>query len=581
MSDLISNATRRNWTRLNADESSRLQYRANKTKSTKMIVPLEYFSDKDNIAFVQEIFEVKRVYSCTNADIIFSLAVILLKKRGIYSKQHVSEVISGFSANFVPQLSFCLVPENEWDILGLVYQCLVLEGERNQKGLYYSPRFIAKSLVSFCIFDKGQTFLDPCCGSGSLLLALDCNDPSKIIGIDIDNIAVFIAKINLLLKYSDVEFSPQIYCMDFLEEDNTCFSKIDILQREYDYIATNPPWGAVSCKKNSHEISSGESFSFFFVKSYKLLAPNGSIHFLFPESLLNVKVHSDIRRHIFYKCNIKSISQYGIIFSGVTTKCVSILCNKSSLSDSFTLNNGTSSRQINRRTLLYTDNLIFSFLTDLDVKIIEQYKKIGENCLSSNSVWALGIVTGNNKETLVDYCMPEYEPIYTGKEVRRYELAAPKKYIKYDRSKFQQVAKDEIYRSSEKLIYKFISNKLVFAYDNQKRLVLNSANVLIPDIDGMSIKTVLAFLNSELYQFIYMKLFGEVKVLKGNIKAMVFPKITNQQDSKIAEIVARIIAGNIELDNNVQEKIYASFGFDFEQIRYIRSCVYGTTDRRT
>ena len=47
--DLISDATRRNRERLNADDSSKLQRRANKKKSTKTIVPLEYFSDKKNM----------------------------------------------------------------------------------------------------------------------------------------------------------------------------------------------------------------------------------------------------------------------------------------------------------------------------------------------------------------------------------------------------------------------------------------------------------------------------------------------------------------------------------------------------
>lgn len=86
------------------------------------------------------------------------------------------------------------------------------------------------------------------------------------------------------------------------------------------------------------------------------------------------------------------------------------------------------------------------------MKIITQFKEMGKKSLAPGSIWALGIVTGDNKKTLVDILLPEYEPVFTGKEVHRYTLAAPKKYIKYDRTKFQQVAKDEIYFASEKLI---------------------------------------------------------------------------------------------------------------------------------
>ena len=41
-------------------------------------------------------------------------------------------------------------------------------------------------------FSNGQTFLDPCCGSGAFLLTIDNVKPSQLFGIDIDPIAVFI-----------------------------------------------------------------------------------------------------------------------------------------------------------------------------------------------------------------------------------------------------------------------------------------------------------------------------------------------------------------------------------------------------
>ena len=578
--DLISDATRRNWERLNADGSSKLQRRANKKKSTKMIIPLEYFSDKKNVGFVQDILHIKKACSCTNADIIYSLAVLLLKKKEILNQNHVLQVVSDFSAKFLPQLGSYCIPENEWDILGLIYQCLVLEGEKNQKGLYYSPQSIAKSLVSTFQFNDGQTFLDPCCGSGSLFLALDCSNPTDVYGIDNDIIAVFIAKINLLLKYSDQQFTPNIYLIDYLESDDLCVQNCSVLNKYFDYIATNPPWGAATNEKVTCEISSKESFSRFFVKAYHQLAQGGSIHYLFPESILNVKTHYDIRRFIFDKCDIKAITKYNKIFSGVTTKCVSFLCSKTEPnSEYFMLHEGKTLRKIYRSAIYQTDSLVFSFLSDLDVKIIEQFKKIGKNSLAPRSIWALGIVTGNNKKTLVDVCLSEYEPIFTGKDVHRYILATPNKYIKYDRTKFQQVAKDEIYFASEKLIYKFISSKLVFAYDNQKRLVLNSANILIPQVDGMSVKTVMAFLNSELFQFVYSRMFGEVKVLKGNLCVLLLPEITVKINEELNDIVTEIIAGKSELDSVIQEKIYSLYGFDSQQIDYIRRCLYGTTDR--
>ena len=48
----ISDATRRNWKRLNVAASGRLTGRANKTRSSKKFLPVECFEHKENRARV-------------------------------------------------------------------------------------------------------------------------------------------------------------------------------------------------------------------------------------------------------------------------------------------------------------------------------------------------------------------------------------------------------------------------------------------------------------------------------------------------------------------------------------------------
>ena len=107
-----------------------------------------------------------------------------------------------------------------------------------------------------------------------------------------------------------------------------------------------------------------------------------------------------------------------------------------------------------------------------------------------------------------------------------------------------------------KLVYKFVSNKLMFAYDDTSSLFLNSANILIPNISGMSTKTVLAFLNSSLYQFLYEKLFGELKVLKGNLMELPFPKIDSETNNTLTMLVEEIISEGKNNQNDIDEIIY-------------------------
>ena len=140
------------------------------------------------------------------------------------------------------------------------------------------------------------------------------------------------------------------------------------------------------------------------------------------------------------------------------------------------------------------------------------------------------------------------------------------------------MAKEEIYRAPEKLVYKFISKKLVFAYDNSASLFLNSANILIPNVPSMSIKTVMAFLNSSLFQFMYIKLFGEVKILKGNLIELPFPEISTTDNEKIAALVDEILSGNSKKQEEIENYIFSVYGLTDEQKTYVRRMINGKAD---
>lgn len=370
-----------------------------------------------------------------------------------------------------------------------------------------------------------------------------------------------IAKINLILKYKGIEFEPQIY--------NDNFLKSNIFKKKFNYIITNPPWGAMTDKDFIPlEITSGEIFSCFIVKSFNSLKKDGKIRFLLPISILNVKVHKDVREFILDKGNLSKITLYEDSFTGVTTKYVDIEVENKASNNNVLVINGDEQRIINKDSFKLTNNKVFTIINSNDEKIIEKIKSKGKYKLDK-SEWALGIVTGNNKEKLFDKPKKGYEAIYTGKDIEKYILKSPKKYILYNRDKFQQVAKDEYYRAPEKLVYKFISNKLTFAYDNKGSLFLNSANILIPKIPNMSIKTVMAYLNSEIFTYYYKKMFGEIKILKGNLTEIPFPEISKDEDKKISKLVDKVMA-DTNNEKELQAEIYKTYGLTNAEIDVIK-----------
>ena len=558
VNELISKATENNWKRLHTQTDKRLTARANKRKSEKRFIPTEYITHDRNVPAIAEIIKQANYTNDSLENILYTIAITLLKQKNILNKDHVQKVLSDYPYQYIKEFSSLLIPEDEKDLLGVVYQSLRTEGSKNISGSYYTPSQITDNMCNNIVVSEGQNALDPCCGSGAFLLSIRCAHPECLYGFDIDPIAVMLARINLLLKYSNFEFSPNVYTFDYLEP-NEIFSKSNALRMmKFDYIVTNPPWGAMQ-KIFCSEITSGETFSYFFVKSFSQLKNGGTISFLFPESIANIKTHRDIREFILFKTKICSINVVERNFTGVLTRHLAITCKKSTeQSGVIPVSEHNHIIFIPVSQLREATDYIFSFNAHELQTIIDKIALVGKHYLT-NSDWALGIVTGNNKEFLHDTQSEGEEPIYTGKEVTPYFLKHAKHFIRYERGKFQQVAKDMYYRSDEKLVYKFISQKLVFSYDNQRSLLLNSANILIPHIKNMSTKTVLAFLNSYVLQFYYTKRFNVLKVLKSNLMQLPFPEITTEQNLIIERYVNQLLSmgsSSIALRNELENEIF-------------------------
>ena len=91
----------------------------------------------------------------------------------------------------------------------------------------------------------------------------------------------------------------------------------------------------------------------------------------------------------------------------------------------------------------------------------------------------MGIVTGDNDKFLSNEKKEGYEGVIKGKDVMKFVCQPAQCFLKFEPDQFQQTAPVQKYRSKEKLIYRFISKQLVFAYDDKQILTLNSANIII------------------------------------------------------------------------------------------------------
>ena len=559
----ISKATQRNWDKLKTSQKGRLTHRANKSRSQKVITPEGYVMAGSLPRFVEEL----RDTTYPIDELIFGLCAQYVESNKVNEanrKRFFEEYAHCKRADvYVPRQ---ILKNRQDDWIGFIYQSLTAEGVRIVKGLYYTKPVIVDEMLSDISLRHDERFLDPCCGSGIYLLKVGHAQMEQLFGIDNDPLAVMIAKANLMVRYNESPVYPQIYQLDFLLHAASALGEM-----KFDYIVTNPPWGTEKGKQHPSEvIQSKEKASLFFTESFKYLKDNGIQCFLLPSSLLKIKVHADFRRFVTHETRMESLKCYHERFKGVFTDFVSMRVGKKPVIDGQHYLVISDNNEVSRKALVpHEDNFCaIPMLADRDEAILDKVERLRHDDLS-HSQWALGIITGNNAKLLKGRPRPGLEPIFTGKDISKYGLKRASRYIKYDRADFQQCAKEELYRAKEKLVYKFVSNRLCFTYDDKQRLFLNSANILIPEVDGMSVKTVLAFLNSALFNFLYTKRFNDLKILKGNLSALPFPKITAEQDKELTALVDRALKGDKEASKEIDELIFSLFELDEKEIEMI------------
>ena len=447
-----------------------------------------------------------------------------------------------------PEL-FChkFVYEPNEDVLGLLYLSLSDLADRKARGAYFTPTKIIKRIINNIKFSCGD-ILDPCCGTGNFLLQLPTDVKlENIHGNDIDPTSILLTRINMALKFQtkDIDLLRKNFTIsDFLKAKNTNF---------YKYIIGNPPWGykfstdEIKNLSKIYQCTNGknvESYDVFVEKSLSILEQDGILSFVLPEAILNVKNHQPTREYILNNASCSYLEYLGNMFDKV--QCPSIILQLKKEKQAFQtygMRVKTSKRDFIIETKRKITEEVFNLdLNDQEYLIFDKIMNL-PNCvyLKNNGIFALGIVTGDNKNLLSKVQTENFEPIIKGSDISKFKIRTATNFIKFEPQNYQQVAPVEYYRTPEKLFYKFISNKLIFAYDNHQTLSLNSCNILIPKFKDLDIKYIMAVLNSSVAQFLFQKKFNSIKVLRSHLESLPLPKCDKKTQQQIINTVNKIL----------------------------------------
>lgn len=635
----ISKATAKNWIRLGkivpdvgeqlfspeyiekfvaelkSDDNTKLKSRRNKKSATGKILYKDYVHTASNQKLVADLLELGIIEDERDLLVVLANFAVQLyyQSRNIQfvdnnvladflSQEHIGEfhilikdlignntVDSALINKLLPALSKEILFVKGEDSLGFVYISLQDIGQRKSSGAYYTPEKVVGELIDRLYENDedlgAKTICDPCCGTGNFLLSLGTKgiDYANLYGQDIDPISVFLSRINIALM------APEMSTVDICSRIIVGNTYFETFTQKFDVIVGNPPWGsdfsdedALRCRRlfKTAVGKSIESYDLFVEKALSMLGHKGVLAFVLPEAILSVAAHDAVRRLMIGSCSFRFISYLGNVFSGV--QCPSIIlgiapddektvvgCKVSTGNDTFIISEP--------RT--FSDGTLSLNVSDEENQCLSAISNI-ENVayLKGNAKFALGIVTGNNKEYISTEKRDDNEVILKGSDIQRYGMTPSGNYIRFVPESFQQVAPVEMYRAKEKLLYRFISEVPVFTYDDQQTLSLNSCNIVIPDIDGLKMKYVLAILNSSVAAYFISKKFNSVKLLRSHIEQIPIPVVPMDVQDLIIKKVDRImnssesISGLYEdLDSDIMEL----FGLAAQYVRVIKNALRG------
>lgn len=590
---------------IQSGESDKLTRRRNKTKHTGNVVPAGYVAKKEYteaakriVAGFDSLGGGEKLIAITLAEYSMKLMAsrgLIAHGGGVYCEKYfkdqsflggyrklIDDILApaGASLEDVHSAGSILIENIEYieteDFLGLLYMSISSIAKRKTEGVYYTPKKIAEDCAEY-LKDKGaltgKKILDPCCGTGNFMMNVfsilkeETNKSGEdiikdsIFAADIDYISICLARINLTVvaKLCDISVLYQ----NFKVTD----SLFDFDDESFDVIISNPPWGSAYTAEYEQKIKDRygldeathiESFTMFLTKAIRICKTGGNVCYVLPQSFLNVMAHDKTRENVAKTCDIMKVKYWRNIFDKVYAPSITITLRKGKTGAEYIeAENGGGVYRISTRRLLKSSLFNFSVTDEQNDLIIKLDELPSSVRLYKNADFALGIVTGDNKAFLKERHIKETEPVLRGIDLEAYTYRKPERYIKFDPKKFQQVAPEQYYRAPEKLLYKFISSSMCFAYDDKQTLSLNSCNILIPRFgEEIPIKYVLAVLNSKVAQFYFANKFQSVKVLRSHIESIPIPVPAPETAKRVCDIVDEIIKSeNAELRRVLIEKL--------------------------
>ena len=527
------------------------------------------------------------------------------------------------------------------------------QAHRKESGIYYTPTYIVDYIVRSTLLEalknkkvKSQDIkiLDCACGSGSFLIKafdylyenLSSKEEMKqqkidsqgaysikteilkrnIFGVDLDNKAVEITKLNLLLKASEKgrklpeEVDLHIKHGNSLINDeginkNAFDWKGDFQEGSFDVVIGNPPYIRNTELSESDKIffnnkylsANGQYdiFVLFFELGIKLLKNQGYLGFITSNKFIASDYGNKLRDFILKNCKIKCLIDVSNlkVFKDASTYPVIIILQKDNL-DTNRENNIIVFQKIEDVNDIYSKNNIIKikqskfskgndnrFIQNLENKK-ELIAKIEQDSSKIGSIFKCQRGSPKNKIKIIDIKSKQSLNCIFSKDVNNYYSKTSNKFFVVSELQNNILSKEKI------LIPRTVLS-LKATYDEGNHFIMDRIYYLIPnEKNKLNIKFVVGLLNSKLMDFYYKVNFGTTHIgggyldLRGTqIQQLPIKNVSESQQRGVIQMVDKMLDYNKELiklgdkttsetkdlndkinslDEEINEKIYELYG---------------------
>ena len=488
------------------------------------------------------------------------------------------------------------------------------KSKRKSQGIYYTPKYIVEYLVKQTlgeVLKKAKKkdlarikILDPACGSGSFLISaydkmlsakhklniqtglFDTFEILKnnIYGVDLDEQAIEIAQLNLLLRVLSKRTKLPTLVHNIRMGNSLVEGETETLQKYFgdkwrnqkdfnwkeefkevfeqggfDIIIGNPPYVNIAnikdkdfreWLKNKYETAKNKSdlYSFFTEKAIQLLKPKGRLGFIFSNSWLGTDSFSKFREFLIKETKIlKLVKLPPGVFNDATVTTILIFIEKSKTTKKHEIIleeciDGKFTKlphKLSYQRIKESSNYGFSF--NSDIKINCKTVKLGDI-----AEFSLGIKTSNDKRFVLEEKKDDKTyKMLRGRDVSRYSYEWNKKWIWYKPKLMMEKVgagpRKSEYFLTKKILIKDVAKDISATIDNNNYLNNDTLNIIYK-ISDYSFEFILAILNSKFIGKWFKTNFPAGLHIKINqLKNIPIPKVNEKQQSEIAKFAQQML----------------------------------------